>query len=380
MPSKKKVLILFNGPHLAYSPTTLQLYDALAQAYAVTIIAQNPVDYNSQKSRIANVIYHQYYGVKSRKFYKLLFMLFSFFPGEVRLSKKQGLDFRDYFFKYRFIKKHLQTESYFRIISNDNLQLFFCSLLRLHSDFLSLELTVQEQLLPLIDKSLINCVLIQSQERYEYLFKTEKLKVFFVQNAPIYRPITIPTNRSRIVYAGAANDEFGFYQCLDFLAAYPSEQMTHQGAILKTDQNIVQFKYNQLLSNGQLISNSTYLSDEDMAAYLQTFAIGFCFYNFDNPVVQSRYFNYATAPSGKMFKYMAAGLPVVCNNIIGFQFVKEYNCGVLVDDLQPATIKKAVDKIRANYDTYCHNTLEVARFYSFDKRIEPYLKFIAEST
>ena len=379
MPSKKKVLILFNGPHLAYSPTTLQLYDALSEKYVVTVIAQNPADYNGQKSRIHDVIYHQYYGVKNRKFYKLLFLLLSFFSPEIKLFKKQGLDFRDYFFKYRFVKRHLQKENYYRIVSNDTIQLFFCSLLQLPSDFLSLELTLHEQLLPLVNRSLINCVLIQSQERYEYLFKNEKLKTFFVQNAPIYYPITISNNRKGIIFAGAAYDELGFYQCLNFLATFPTEQMTLKGAVLKDDEEMINTKYHQLLSNQSLILNKDYLSDEDMAAYLQTFEIGFCFYNFDNPTVKARYFNYATAPSGKMFKYMAAGLPVVCSNIIGFQFVKEYNCGVLVDDLNPATIKQAVDEIRKDYITYCHNALKAAAFFSFDKRVEPYLQFTDES-
>ena len=83
-----------------------------------------------------------------------------------------------------------------------------------------------------------------------------------------------------------------------------------------------------------------------------------------------------SAPSGKMFKYMAAGVPVVCSNISGFQFVKEFNCGILIDSLDEDTIENAVLTIRENYDLYVENTIKAAKFFDFKKSIDPYLAFI----
>jgi glycosyltransferase involved in cell wall biosynthesis len=79
-----------------------------------------------------------------------------------------------------------------------------------------------------------------------------------------------------------------------------------------------------------------------------------------------------------MFKYLAAGVPVVASNIIGFKFVLEFQCGVLIDGLSPEEIHKAVCKIRENYSFYVDNAIKAAKFYSFDRAIEPYLQFISE--
>ena len=46
---REKILILFNGEHIAYSPTVIQLYDELQKKYDVTITAEYPYSFNNQK-------------------------------------------------------------------------------------------------------------------------------------------------------------------------------------------------------------------------------------------------------------------------------------------------------------------------------------------
>lgn len=372
---REKVLILFNGEHIAYSPTVIQLHDALQKKYDVTITAEHPRSFNNQKLENRHVLYHKFYHVKGRYFYWLLFQVMSIFNNEARLFKKNGLNYKEYFFKFRFVKKIIKQQQYKAIISVDILNAVFCSILKTKTDFLSLELCIDEQHLHLVDLKYVNCVLIQSTERYQYLFKDKQIKTFFVQNAPIYSDVTKP-NRDRLIYGGSAYDELGFYHCLDYVNTYENERLTVQGAIMPKDLARVNNEYQHLLDEKRLIINRKYLENDEVVESLSNYEIGFCFYNFDVPVIRDNYFNYASAPSGKMFKYLAAGVPVVASNIMGFKFVPEFKCGVLIDDLSPQEIHKAINTIRADYNTYVENAIKAAKFYSFDKAIEPYLQLI----
>jgi glycosyltransferase involved in cell wall biosynthesis len=87
-------------------------------------------------------------------------------------------------------------------------------------------------------------------------------------------------------------------------------------------------------------------------------------------------FNYHSAPSGKLFKYLAAGVPVIGIDIPGFGIIKEFNCGVLIKSLDPLTIKTAIEKIESNFDYYSFNCLRVAKEYSFDKTTRPFLEYL----
>ena len=376
MSKKEPVLIIFDGSHLAYSPTTLQLYDELSKKYEVSIIAQYPNNYNGQAANIKNILYHQCYKVKGRYFVWALFQITLLFNKTARYFKKHKLTYKDYFFRYLFIKKVIQSKKYKRIICMDNTYLFFCSLLNTRVDFLSLELCVNEHLIPLVDRSIINCVIIQSRERYEYLFKDEQLRTFYVQNAPVFKRQPLKEHRRSLIYSGSSIKILGFYHCLDYLNKYPDEKLTVLGAFFDADKKNVNEQYINLLNENRLIINSKYLDNDDVVEYLSNYEIGFCFYWFDDPFMQKNYFNYMSAPSGKMFKYLAAGVPVVCSNITGFQFVKEFQCGILIDNLDADTIRNAIMMIRNNYSFYVDNTKTAAAHFSFDKAITPYLEFI----
>ena len=146
------------------------------------------------------------------------------------------------------------------------------------------------------------------------------------------------------------------------------------GAVPAPDRKKINNSYKDLLTGGRLIINEEYIENDDLVKYFSQFEIGFCFYNFQ--VKWINHFNYKSAPSGKLFKYLAAGVPVVCSDIIGFKFVTEFKCGVLIDDLDPEKINEAIKQIRNNYDEYAENAVTAAKHFSFDKAVKPYLDFI----
>jgi glycosyltransferase involved in cell wall biosynthesis len=374
MGQKDEILILFDGPHLAYSPTVTQLYDALAKDFTVTIIAEKAKKFIDQNLTGYTVIFYEQLRKKPTFIYKTWYFLLSLVDKEVKYLRLQKIKFPEYYYRFRLIKKTLQSKSYRRIIAVDIKNLFYCSMLNMPVDFLSLELGLSEKLLPLVNTRLINCIIIQSKERHDYLFKATSLKTFYIQNAPIYKALAVPSVKKGLLYGGTAWDPFGFYHCLNYIRAYKEETLTVQGALPPGDEKRINKEYKELLSEKRLILSTNYINNEEVVNYFAAFEIGFCFYNFD--IAWVNHFNYKSAPSGKLFKYLAGGVPVVAVDISGFAFVNEFKCGVLVKNLNPATIREAILRIRNDYDSYVANAITAAKHFSFDTMVQPYADFV----
>ena len=135
--------------------------------------------------------------------------------------------------------------------------------------------------------------------------------------------------------------------------------------------------YSDLLTEKRLLINDTYIENDDVVGYFSQFEIGICFYDFN--VDWINHFNYRSAPSGKLFKYLAAGIPVLASDISGFLFVNEFECGVLIANLGADQMQEAIEKIRGNYAEYCTNAIKAAKYFSFDKAVKPYLDFVKKS-
>ncbi len=374
MQQKDKILILFDGPHLAYSPTVTQLYDALSKDFNVTIIAEKAKKFIDQNLTGYTVIHYVPVRRKPTFIYKTAYFLLSLVNKEVQYLRKNKIKFPEYYYRFRLIKKILRTKTYRRVIAVDIKNLFYCSMLDISADFLSLELGASEKLFPLIKFSLVNCIIIQSKERFEYLFNTTPLKTFYIQNAPVFKEVARPAVKKGLLYGGTAWDPFGFYHCLNYIKAYKEETLTVQGAVPNTDEKRINSEYKDLITEKRLMIPKQYIENDHVVDYFSQFEIGFCFYNFELDWVN--HFNYKSAPSGKLFKYLAAGVPVVAVDIIGFAFVTEFKCGVLVKDLSPARIREAITQIRNDYERYAANATAAAKYFSFDKMVQPYLDFV----
>ena len=371
--NKEKILILFSGAHLAYSPTVIQLYDELAKVADVTILAEIIPSFIPQKLTKRNIIYFEEQPWKKPSFKKKIgyFFLRRFNKPAKRLEAA-GLRLKMSYDHFNRVQTTIKKGKYDRVIALDLQNLFYCSVMDLHADFLSLELGTGEQFIPYINKNIIDCVLIQSRERLDYLFKDIHAPVFIIPNSPVYQPHTYTGKKEGLLFGGTAWDPFGFFHCLDYVKAYPEVPLTVQGAVPSSEKERIQNDYADLLQKKLLIINDSYLKNEEVVNYFARFEIGFCFYNFD--IEWIRHFNYKSAPSGKIYKYLAAGVPVLAIDIPGFKFIEEKKCGVLIEDLSVKSIRAGIEKIRSNYDMYAQNTIKAAEYFSFDKAVQPYLE------
>jgi hypothetical protein len=275
---KERIIILFAGTHLAYSPTILQLYDALSGNNHVTIIAQMIPSFIDQKPEGVNVIFYEEPVWEKPSFLKKV--EYFFLRRLYRPAKKMeaaGLKLKLDYYKFIRVKKIIDQGKYDRVIAVDMENLFYCSLMHRHTDFVSLELKIGEEFLPFINKKLIDCVIIQTEERFAYLFRDASLKKFFIQNAPVYKEIVWPADKQGLLYGGTAWDPFGFYHCLEYLKKYRDLSLTVQGAVPEDDKKKVAEKYGSLVSEKLLVINGHYFKNEDVVNYFSHFKIGICF-------------------------------------------------------------------------------------------------------
>jgi glycosyltransferase involved in cell wall biosynthesis len=372
---RKKILLFFDGSHLAYSPTVTQVYDALSDNFEVTILAEDPRNVTNQRLSNRSVVYYRYATGGIRYLYILLFKFLSVFNKDVKALRENKFD-ASILSEFLLLKRLLKKNRYERVIAVDIKNLFFCSLLKQRTDFLSLELCKDEQLLSYVDRQLIGCLLIQRPDRKAYLFKEQDMHVFYVQNAPVFRNLPLKKERKGLIFSGTAWDAFGFYHCLAYINKYKEETLTVQGVLLPQDKERIDREYAHLVNESRLLINEHYFENEEVEEYISGYEIGFCFYNFSISWINN--YNYKTAPSGKLFKYLAAGVPVVGIDIAGFDFVKEFQCGILIKDLGEAAIREAVQNIRGNYAFFVENALKAAKHFSFDKAITPYVDYIKE--
>ena len=94
MHQKDKILILFDGWHLAYSPTINQLYDLLAEDYDVKIVAETSKKFVNQKLPGKNILYYECVKKKPTFIYKIYYALIASRNKEARLLRANKIKFR----------------------------------------------------------------------------------------------------------------------------------------------------------------------------------------------------------------------------------------------------------------------------------------------
>lgn len=380
---RKKLLIIFAAGHLPYSPTTINLYDVLSGNFDVKIIAFEPLNYmKKQESEQRNIEYINISKEMNLIDNKLIYLLLRLAIKLGLLNSLKAID-PDKRLKAFLLWKRIRETQVDEVIGVDFLSLWVAQIIFNKGHLLSLELNKDDIFYKMINKKKIQSVIIQTEERYQYLFDSLDLNKFLVQNAPIYKPlISIPPVRKGLVFCGTAVPEFGIYSCLDFLAEYPEFTLTIRGGIPEEVKAKIQNHYGHLINEKRLFLNESYIERDQLPEYLSQFYIGFCFY--DLRILQKyKYydiFNYITAPSGKLFNYYAAGVPVICSDIPGLISVKDFDTGVMIKDYSPSSIRQAIDTITINHAQISANCFKAAEYFSFDKAIIPFQNYLLKSS
>ena len=370
----KRVAIVFTDVWLAYSPTTLGIYDSLKKhgvAVAILTVTQNAA-YARDLGRNVVIVDHE--SMPLGRLHNLAYRI------KRRAARLAGIkaawlyrSLGDYF-QFLMFDKALRRFAPDEIIAVDlrALAIVQHSLPQVPVNLVSLEIPEPgEHKEPVVEQR-ISRVIIQSQARLERLFNSAKPKAFFVQNAPTFRTFALETsNRMGLVFCGSAYEGFGIFSCLKFLSVNPEYHLTVKGVVPPQIQQYLKVIFPELLNKERLKIDTNYLEMDALVEFLKAFRIGFCFY--DTGFDFYNRFNYHTVPSGKMFTYLASGVPVICNNLPGLRVVEKFGAGVLIEDLDAGSILSAIQKIEANYDYYAQNCLKAAAHFSFEESLQPFI-------
>ena len=376
---KNRVLIVTLNDYIIYQPSILNLYDSLIGDFEVCIVSFQPEYVTKQKDESRNVVYLKP-GYLARLFYTKFDFLVSKFISILSFVKLRISYYHRYYQVYlpKVLRSWLQKRPVSEgdiVIAVDLNSLIVCQKIYGAVHFLSLEVENKESpLYRKVDATKISSIFVQSEARAEYMFPKLKCPRFIVQNAPVFKEEVLwRKEKCDFIFAGTARKIFGIFECIDFVKEYRKYKMVQKGGGERKILNRIKRGYEQLIADGRLVLDSTYATSDQFIGFVSKFKIGFCFYSWE---VIEQYYNYRSAPSGKLFVYLAAGVPVIASKIEGFSFVSEYNCGILIDDYSPESIYKATQLIEESYETFSENCLKVARIYSFDKTVEPYLNYL----
>jgi len=370
----KKILIVFPDPILPFSPSTLNLYDSLSNIYDVTILTSEPnLSYSPQKITDKKIIYLKQF---SNPLLTKIFM-----RGLREINQKLKIKNLNFLLLLAGISLPLIREiKKFdgEIIAVDFFALWCVMMAKKKAHLLSLEIINNDLYRNSCPINIIKSVIIQSEVRYRYLFGNQKIKTFFVQNAPNYIDEKIEIKKRKkneLIFCGSAMPGFGIFRCLEFLENFPEYRLTVKGAVPPDVKNTMREKFSELFDQNRLVINEEYLSPSELNTYINKFRIGFVFYDYIR-FDQMNTFNYKTAPSGKLFQYYNAGLPVVSNNISGLNSIKEFKTGVMIESMASAAIKDAIDQIELDYENYAIRSKNLSAQFDFSKNILPFIKYL----
>jgi len=362
MSARKSILIVFPDEWLQYSPSVLNLYECCSEKYDTKLIYIDNGKFNnaglaSNATSISIGKFAAYFWRKTLgyKFYKIqrlaLSLLFT------KLFDK----------RYDFV---IAIDSSGYAVTKP----FFKNVI-----YFSLE-TEKDIYYRISEKMGIKHIIIQSEDRKNYLVGTlSGISVHYIQNSPILRsvPKVSRENKSkRILYMGNIEFGYGLEQFIDCVKELDGYTLTLKGIKNENFYNKLKQDYAVMIDSGKLIFDFDYTPQEQVIEYTSRFYIGITGYDIE---LAKKSFNYFSSPAGKLFNYYAAGVPVIGIDIIGLKSVKDYNAGVLINEVSSEKIKNAIECIEKDYTLISHNCIKAAKDFDFKKGFDVFINTINEA-
>ncbi len=176
--------------------------------------------------------------------------------------------------------------------------------------------------------------------------------------------------RTGVIYVGSIKREFLIEQFKD-LKAVKDVPITFSGQMIDDwcKQEIKRLKK----SNPNLTFIEQSLPPDEYTRYLQNFAVGLVWYS---PLRKDEARYYIGLSSGKMFKFLSMGMPIIAVKCQGItEEVRRYRLGIVVNNI--SEVGKAYDEIMRNYEYYQNNVFRTYRVkYDFKRVIAPFLDYV----
>lgn len=210
-------------------------------------------------------------------------------------------------------------------------------------------------------------LIIQSKERKDYL--KHKGSTVYIQNSPILKKRAVQKEYGgKLLYFGNLLPCYGLDGLFDSLYSINETlYIKHLKSKNAEYMNYIFNKYKDLINKKRIIFDEAYIEQDSVIDYIYDFDIGFCF--FDMQIIEKD-FNCASSPSGKMFNYFAAGAPVIANDVVGFKPTKDFNAGILLENVNSQSIIEAIGKIRDNYNFFRENSINAGVEFDYARMFD----------
>lgn len=352
----KKALIVFQEPWLSYTPSLINLYKCLKKdGYHVDLVG-----FYSEKFGKAAEVEHVAYIPEIKRLSRIV---------NAKAVKLARL--------YHHVRKFRNRE-YDLVFGADDIGFLAARFVFEQTIFFSLELW-DSIYLKWAHKIGINDLIIQTQERKDILMKGKEKNVYYIQNSPIYKDYALDVNKEnkkKLLYFGSIVKSFGVMELIG--ALYHLEQeytMELHGVVSDAVKQEIETKFQDLFEAGRLKITNQYIEQDEIVDYISRFDIGFTLYDLKS--FKNNY-NFITCPSGKLFNYYTAGLPVIGSDVSGLCSIREFHAGITVKNLDSGEIARAVEKISSDYTAYRKNSLEAAKKFDFAAAYEQFQKEYAK--
>src|SRR5690606_22648673 len=89
------------------------------------------------------------------------------------------------------------------------------------------------------------------------------------------------------------------------------------------------------------------------------------------------------ASLNKLFEYFASGKPTISDCEFGYDLIKKYNCGFVVDNASPKQLADTIIQIsklpKEEYQIYCNNARLAAQDYDFKVLTKKLIDIVEET-
>ncbi len=363
---KRRILIIFPDEWLSHSPTVLNLVKVFRNDFKVTVLTFNDGTFRNEQLVDEEFSFIQIPHWLAQVFLRRARVLYS-------LLKACLLFMR--------LKTYRKSHPVDEVIAIDSVGLWVAQTIFGECHFLSLEVK-RDFFFRMCTPARIRSVVIQTPERLSALMPDRTTHTFFIQNAPSLAGNEIDRHQKSsfngtLLFLGNILPSHGIYAVLEAFdsVAGLGYTLTIKGIIYKGHvRSYILERYKELFKRGKIVLDETYTPQDELIEYLSRFSLGFCLYDFNR--IGSKDFNYISSPSGKLFNYYAAGVPVIGTDVLGLDSVRQFRTGVLIQEISAASIREGISKIIAGYREFSRNCILAAKYFDFDKASTIYKQYL----
>lgn len=334
-PNIINVLIVFPYTWIRYSPSVLNLIDCFIREGAKVHVVYPSLEI--KKDKLGAAVTHRLY--LNKKLYKYLnfFRVYNLFL----LCKMYR--------KINKIKKNYEIKT---IVSFDSKGYIVSYFNYKKSLYYSLE--IDKKIVTRLIFRILNPKLITQNLIRKNLLSKKSLDFVCIPNSPMIYLASNKNEKSwnskstKYVYLGNLSVEHGVESCIESIRNMENTILELKTFTLGSayESNLYQ-KNKDLLQCNKIVFNFKLYSQIKTLNYLQkNFHIGLSPMNMKSITCNKD--NYLTSPSGKVFFYIAAGLPIIAINIPAFEFIEEMGIGSLIDEFTAQNLMSSTAYIKNN--------------------------------